>query len=211
MGIAAYDAPMSLVARSVVAVVIVGLAAVAIVIAVLGLSWAARTDGLAVATNGPTPRPSAPARTPAPTPTPRSTTQVLASGDATAVYAAFLDRVQSDRSKVETLQRALLTAIDDHDQPAIRDAALAIRAFVDEEQTWLDGHPPAACFADTQAAAQGMLTSFGTAADRFDEWTSAGGGLEGAGAFGIALDAGSRATDALDAFVVQLGETTCPA
>jgi hypothetical protein len=202
---------MSLAARSVVVVVIVALAAVALVIAVLGLSWAARTEGLAVASGGATQRSSAPARTTAPTPTPRPTAQVLASGDPTPVYAAFLDRVQSDRSRVESLQRALLTAIDDHDQPAIRDAAVAIRAFVDEEQAWLDGHPPAACFADTHAAAQGMLTSFGTAADLFEEWTSAGGGLEGAGAFGIALDAGSRATGALDAFVAQLKETTCPA
>jgi hypothetical protein len=213
VGIAAYDAPMSLAARSVVAVVIVALAAAALVVAVIGLSWAARSDELAAGSEGQTPRPSAPARTAAAShaPTPRPTAQALASGDATAVYAAFLDRVQADRSSVEAFQRALLTAIDDHDQAAIRDAALAIRAFVDTEEVWLDGHPPAACFADTHAAARGMLTSFGTAADRFVEWAAAGGGLNVGGAFGVALAAGSHATDAFDAFVVQLGETTCPA
>jgi hypothetical protein len=209
VGIAAYDAPMSLVARSFVALAIVGLAVAALAVAVLGLSWAARSDGLAVASEGVRVTPSAPVRTSAPTP--RATAVVLASGDPAAVYSGFLDRVQTDRSNVEALQRSLLNAIDDHDQPAIRAAAMAILAFVDEEHLWLDGHPPAACFIDTHAAAQGMLTAFGTAADRFVEWSSAGGGLDGAGALGLALDAGTQATDALDAFVVRLGETSCPA
>ena len=151
-----------------------------------------------------TPDPTA-ARTPAPTGVAR------ASGDPRLAYAAFLLRVNDDRTTVQRLNAALSTAAQAQDQPAVRTAAVAILDFVDGERDWLREHPPADCYASAHAAAGAMLDAYGTAADAFIHWADTGGGLAGLAAFGDAVDAAQTAGTALDAFGHSLETTTCQA
>jgi hypothetical protein len=120
-------------------------------------------------------------------------------------------RVNDDSSTVDTLNRALLTATDDGDRAAVRDAAVTILDFVDLQRDWLAGHPPADCYAAAHASAGGMLAAYGAAAERFIDWTSAGEGLPSLGAFGLAIETAGDAAKALDDFVKVMRATTCPA
>jgi len=154
-------------------------------------------------TADPTASPTKPARTPAATAPPRAT------GDPRLAYAEFLLRVNDDRATVEDLNRDLATAAEAQDLDAVRRSAVAILDFVDGERDWLREHPPADCYAAAHASANAMLEAYGTAADRFVDWTAAGGGLAGLAALGKALDAAQAASDALTAFGVALEATTC--
>ena len=151
-----------------------------------------------------TPDPTAP-RIPAATVAPRAT------GDPRLAYAAFLIRVNDDRTTVQRLNTALSTAAQAQDPPAVRTAAVAILDFIDGERDWLRQHPPADCYAAAHAAAGAMLDAYGTAADAFIHWADTGGGLAGLAALGDALDAAQTASTALDAFGRTLETTTCPA
>lgn len=156
---------------------------------------------------GPTTKPS-----PAPTPaSPSRTDPPRATGDPRLAYAEFLLRVNDDRSAVDRLNRALGTATDDRDLDAVRAAAVDILDFVDAEHDWLREHPPTDCYAKAHASANAMLEAYGTAADRFIDWSAAGGGLAGLAAFGRAVDAAGAAADALSAFGQALDGTTCRA
>jgi hypothetical protein len=55
-----------------------------------------------------------------------------------------------------------------------------------------------------------MLEAYGTAADRFVDWSATGGGLAGLGALGRAVEAGQTAGTALSAFGHALEATRCP-
>ena len=55
-----------------------------------------------------------------------------------------------------------------------------------------------------------MLDAYGTAADRFIDWSASGGGLAGLPALGVALDAADSARAAFETFVAALEGTTCP-
>jgi hypothetical protein len=156
----------------------------------------------AVATD--TPDPTAP-RIPAATVAPRAT------GDPRLAYAAFLIRVNDDRTTVQRLNAALSTAAQAQDPKAVRTAAVAILDFIDGERDWLRQHPPADCYAAAHVAAGAMLDAYGTAADAFIHWADTGGGLAGLAALGDALDAAQTASTALDAFGHSLETTTCPA
>ena len=149
--------------------------------------------------------PSGPIRTPAATVAPRVT------GDPRAAYAAFLLRVNDDRTTVQRLNAALSTAAQAQDPPAVRTAAVAILDFVDGERDWLRDHPPADCYAAAHTAAGAMLEAYGAAADKFIHWADTGGGLAGLAALGDALDAAQTASTALDAFGRALETTTCRA
>jgi len=154
-------------------------------------------------TADPTASPTKPARTPAATAPPRAT------GDPRLAYAEFLLRVNDDRATVEDLNRDLATAAEAQDLDAVRRSAVAILDFVDGERDWLREHPPADCYAAAHASANAMLEAYGTAADRFVDWTASSGGLAGLAALGKALDAAQAASDALTAFGVALEATTC--
>jgi hypothetical protein len=153
----------------------------------------------------PTARPT-PAATPRPPTAPPRTT-----ADPRHAWAEFLLRLNDDRATVEGLNRALLAATDDTDLVAVRAAAVDILDFVDREVVWLRQHPPADCYAEAHASASAMLAAYADAAERFIDWTAAGGGLAGLGAFGLAVERAGAAADALDAFVRVLEATTCPA
>ena len=118
-------------------------------------------------------------------------------------------RVNDDRSSVDRLNRAVADAAEAGDTDAVRTSAVAILDFVDIERDWLRGHPPAACYAAAHDAANAMLDAYGTAADRFVEWSVAGGGLDGLAALGRAADAATAAGDALAAFGAVLETTRC--
>jgi hypothetical protein len=55
-----------------------------------------------------------------------------------------------------------------------------------------------------------MLDAYGTAADRFIDWSTSGGGLGGLPALGVALDAADTARAAFETFVAVLEGTACP-
>ncbi len=119
--------------------------------------------------------------------------------------------VNDDRATVSGLNQALATAADAQDLPAVRKASVAILDFVDAERDWLREHPPAECYAAAHASAGAMLDAYATAAERFIDWTSAGGALAGLAALGVAVDASDAARVALTSFGSALEETTCPA
>jgi hypothetical protein len=133
-------------------------------------------------------------------------------GDAASgrAYAAFVSRVGDDRSTVDGLDRDLTDASNAADLGAVRKAAVAILDFVDVERDWLLGHPPAGCYADAHASAMAMLEAYGAAADRFVDWSTTGGGLNGLPALGRAAEAASTAQAAFAAFTSVLGRTSCP-
>ena len=135
----------------------------------------------------------------------------LATGASSRAFAAFLARVNADRTTVDTLDGTLQGATDARDLDAVHAAADDIRVFVDTERGWLVGHPPADCYVDAHTSATVMLDALGTAADRFLEWSAAGGGLDGLVALGRAADAAQTAQDALATFGMVLGRTACPA
>src|SRR5688572_6158719 len=164
-----------------------------------------------VATWTPAPSPSPVAPTPAPTRTAApATTPPRASGPALLAWAEFLARLNEDRSTVEGLNAALTTAAQAQDPDAVKAASVDILDFVDVERDWLRDHPPAACYAAAHGAAAAMLDAYGTAAERFIDWSASGGGLGGLPALGVALDAADTARAAFDAFVAALEGTTCP-
>ena len=164
-----------------------------------------------VATSTPAPSPSINAPTPAPTPTTASaTTPPRASGPPLLAWAEFLARLNEDRSTVEGLNAALTTAAQELDPDAVKAASVDILDFVDVERDWLRDHPPADCYAAAHGAAAAMLDAYGTAAERFIDWSESGGGLAGLPALGVALDAADTARAAFETFVAALEGTTCP-
>jgi len=142
---------------------------------------------------------------------PAATRPASASGAPRLGYAEFLLRVNDDRSTVDRLNRALSAAVDTQDPDAVRRAAVDILDFVDAERDWLRAHPPAECYTAAQASATAMLDAYGAAADQFVAWSASGGGLEGLGALGRAVDAASAAGDALASFGKVLEVTSCRA
>ena len=149
------------------------------------------------------PRPSAPDRDTLPVrpcraPATRSTCRRSPRAAAIKAYAAFLSRVNDDRATVDGLDRDLSNASSAADLDAVRTAAVAILDFVEVERDWLLGHPPADCYADAHASAVAMLEAYGGAADRFVDWSTTGGGLNGLPALGRAAEAADAATDGLD-------------
>jgi len=168
-----------------------------------------------------TTQPALPTSDPAPDPT-RSTNPTSptadaaifpprASGPARLAHAEFLLRVNTDRSTVDGLDRALSAAVDAQDPDAVRTAAVAILDFADAERDWLREHPPADCYALAHGSAMAMLDAYGTAADRFVTWSATGGGLAGLTELARALDAAQAAADALTTFGKTLEATSCPA
>lgn len=149
-------------------------------------------------------------RTAGPTPVPATSAAPRATGDSRLAYAAFLLRVNDDRTTVDRLNAALSTAANAQDPDAVRSASVDILDFVDVERDWLGGHPPADCYAAAHASAGAMLDAYGTAADRAIDWSDTGGGIAGLGAIGRAFDAAQTATDALTAFGHTLEATRCP-
>ena len=128
---------------------------------------------------------------------------------ASRAYAEFLARVSADRTTVDGLDRDLTSASNAADLDAVRKAAVAILDFVDVERDWLLGHPPADCYADAHASALAMLEAYGAAGDRFVDWSTTGGGLNGLPALGSAADAAKTAQAALASFASVLGGTSC--
>jgi hypothetical protein len=155
----------------------------------------------------PTPTPEA---TPDPTPEPTPTDPPLAHGDPHRLYAAFLSRVNDDRSSVATLNSALTVAAQAQDVDAVHDASVHILDFVDSERDWLREHPPAKCYASAHKAARSMIAAYGIAAERFLDWSATGGGLAGLDALGKAADAAGTAGDKLTTFGQALEATSCP-
>jgi hypothetical protein len=149
--------------------------------------------------------PSATPATPAP-----STAPPRGSGPPRLAWAAFLARLNEDRSTVEGLNAALTTAAQAQDPDAVKAASVDILDFVDVERDWLRDHPPADCYAAAHGAAAAMLDAYGTAADRFVDWTTTGGGLGGLPALGDAVAAADTARAAFETFVTALEGTTCP-
>ncbi len=133
-------------------------------------------------------------------------------GDAAAgrAYAGFLARLGDDRTTVDGLDRDLSNASNAADLDAVRKAAVAILDFVEVERDWLLGHAPADCYADAHASAMAMLEAYGAAADRFVDWSTTGGGLNGLPALGSAAEAASTAQAALTTLTTVLGATSCP-
>jgi hypothetical protein len=109
------------------------------------------------------------------------------------------------------LNVALSTAANAQDPVAVRTAAVAILDFVDAERSWLREHPPADCYAAAHASAGAMLDAYATAAERFIDWTTTGGGIAGLAALGVAVEAADSARNALTAFGTALEGTRCPA
>ena len=158
-------------------------------------------DPTATASAAPPATPAAPAPSKAP---PR------ASGPPRLAWAEFLARLNEDRSTVEGLNAALTTAAQAQDPDAVKAASVDILDFVDVERDWLRDHPPADCYAEAHGAAAAMLDAYGTAADRFIDWTATGGGLGGLPALGDAVAAADTARAAFETFVAALEGTTCP-
>lgn len=159
----------------------------------------------------PTPTPSVVAPTPTPTPTTApATTPPRATGPPLLAWAEFLARLNEDRSTVEGLNAALTTAAQAQDPDAVKAASVDILDFVDVERDWLRDHPPADCYAEAHGAAAAMLDAYGTAADRFIDWTTTGGGLGGLPALGDAVAAADTARAAFETFVAALEGTACP-
>ena len=212
------------------------LGSLAIAAVVLGAAWANRelsgarplgspvaigtsptpTTAFASAVVSPSPSPSSsatPTQVPdasqAPRP-PTPTTPPRASGPPRLAYAAFLNRINDDRSTVEILNAALSSAAQTQDPTAVRRSAVDILDFVDAERDWLRENPPAACYADAHASAGAMLDAYAAAADAFIAWAQSGGGIAGLGALGQAVDAAETAGDALTTFGKVLEATSCP-
>ena len=154
-----------------------------------------------------------PSGTPIPTPKrpPAATRPPRATGAPRLAWAEFLSHVNEDRSTVAGLNQALATAAEAQDLDAVRTAAVDILDFTDAERDWLREHPPADCYAAAHASAGAMLDAYVTTAERFIDWTAAGGGLGGLAALGAAVDAADAARLALSAFGTVLEGTTCPA
>jgi hypothetical protein len=159
-------------------------------------------------TASPTPSPSP---TPVPTPEPTPTDPPVAAGDPRVLYAAFLIRLNDDRSTVTGLNAALTTAAQGQDVKAVKAASVDILEFVDTERDWLRDHPPAACYAAAHHDARAMLLAYGDTADAFIAWAGTGGGLAGASELLTALDAADQAGQALTTFGATLEATRCPA
>ena len=159
-------------------------------------------DPTATASVDPPATPEAPATSKAP---PR------ASGPPRLAWAEFLAHLNEDRSTVDGLNTALTTAAQAQDTDAVKAASVDILDFVDVERDWLRDHPPADCYAAAHGAAAAMLDAYGTAADRFIDWTTTGGGLGGLPALGDAVAAADTARAAFETFVAALEGTTCPA
>lgn len=219
-GIATYHGPMPP-PRWLLAGAVFGFAALALVAATVGgPKPAAIVPGSPSPSDRSSPRvsivptpASSPTRGVTPTAIPPSTRPTGAPPRATGAprlaYAEFLLRLNDDRTTVEALNRTLAAAADAQNLDAVRTAAVAILDFVDVERDWLRGHPPADCYSVAHASATAMLDAYGTAADRFVDWSAAGGGLNGLAALGLAVDAASAAGDALTTFGTVLGGTTC--
>jgi hypothetical protein len=158
-------------------------------------------DPTATTSAVPSATPAAPAPSKAP---PR------ASGPPRLAWAEFLAHLNEDRSTVDGLNAALTTAAQAQDVGAVKAASVDILDFVDVERDWLRDHPPADCYAAAHGAAAAMLDAYGTAADRFIDWTTTGGGLGGLPALGAAVDAADTARAAFETFVSALEGTTCP-
>jgi len=170
-------------------------------------------------TSTPSGLPSATASTPAtastttPGPAPSrapATAPPRASGPPLLAWAEFLAHLNEDRSTVEGLNAALTTAAQAQDADAVKAASVDILDFVDVERDWLREHPPADCYAAAHGAAAAMLDAYGTAAERFIDWTTTGGGLGGLPALGDAVKAADTARAAFETFVAALERTTCP-
>ena len=209
---------------------VMAIAAVALLVATLGRGNSTATadaspspstatpDATATATTAtstPSALPSATASTPATTPEPApsrapATAPPRASGPPLLAWAEFLARLNEDRSTVQGLNAALTTAAQAQDADAVRAASVDILDFVDAERDWLREHPPADCYAEAHGAAAAMLDAYGTAAERFIDWTTSGGGLGGLPALGVAIDAAETARAAFATFVTALEATTCP-
>ena len=152
---------------------------------------------------------AAPTATPTVEPTPGAAT-AEPTGDPRLRYAAFLLRLDDDRTEVAELNAALAAAAQAEDLDAVRTASVDILDFVDAERLWLLDHPPARCYRGAHASALDMLEAYGTAAERFIDWTSATGALDRLAALTDALDAASQAGDALADFGRALEATSCP-
>jgi hypothetical protein len=166
-------------------------------------------------TSTPSALPSATASTPTTTPEPAPsrapvTTPPRASGPPLLAWAEFLAHLNEARSTVEGLNAALTRAAQAQDVDAVKAASIDILDFVDVERDWLREHPPADCYAEAHGTAAAMLDAYGTAADRFIDWTTSGGGLGGLPALGVAVDAAETARAAFASFVTALEGTTCP-
>jgi len=203
-------------------------AAVVVLIATLGRVSSTATIDVSPSPSAPTPDPtattatttpsalpSATASTPPTTPEPApsrapSTAPPRASGPPLLAWAEFLARLNEDRSTVEGLNAALTTAAEAQDTDAVKAASVDILDFVDVERDWLREHPPAECYAAAHGAAAAMLDAYGTAAERFIDWTTTGGGLGGLPALGDAVAAADTARAAFETFVAALEGTTCP-
>jgi hypothetical protein len=154
--------------------------------------------------------PIEPSASPTPSRAP-ATSPPRASGPPLLAWTEFLAHLNDDRATVEGLNLALTTAAEAQDAQAVRSAAVDILDFVDVERDWLREHPPAECYADAHASAAAMLDAYGTAADRFVDWTTTGGGLGGLPALGVAVAAADAARAAFTTFAAALEATTCPA
>ena len=155
--------------------------------------------------------PAAPEPTPEPAPTTAPATRPpRATGPPLLAWAEFLAHLNEARSTVEGLNGALTRAAEAQDADAVRAASVDILDFVDVERDWLRDHPPADCYAEAHGAASAMLDAYGTAAERFIDWSSSGGGLAGLPALGVAVEAAETARAAFTAFVAALEGTTCP-
>ena len=186
------------------AVVLVAIATIVVGCSASGTSATARPTAGSEA-----PASSAPAD-PSPTAGSASAAPPRATGAPSHAYAEFLARVNADRATVDGLDHDLSTAANAADLDAVRKAAVAILDFVDVERDWLLGHPPADCYADAHTSAMAMLEAYGGAGERFIDWSTTGGGLNGLPALGRAADAATTAQTALTTFAAVLGGTTCP-
>jgi hypothetical protein len=162
------------------------------------------------ATAAATPVPSGTPATTAKRP-PAATRAPRATGAPRLAWAEFLSHVNDDRSTVAGLNQALATAAEAQDLDTVRKAAVDILDFADAERDWLREHPPADCYVAAHASAGTMLDAYAMTAERFIDWTAAGGGLGGLAALGVAVDAADAARLALSAFGKVLEGTTCPA
>jgi hypothetical protein len=217
-GIAAYDEPMSRASRPFVGRTAPWASLVVLSAVLVGCVSGGSGGPSASANDEPSgsASPASPATSSAPASTasskPSRPLNVPPLGDAASgrAYAAFLARLGDDRTTVDGLDRDLTNASNATDLDAVRKAAVAILDFVDVERDWLLGHSPADCYADAHASAMAMLEAYGAAADRFVDWSTTGGGLNGLPALGRAAEAAGTAQAALTAFTSALGGTSCP-
>ncbi len=167
------------------------------------------SPGTATPSTDPTAAPSADTSGVPATPAP-SKAPPRASDPPRLAWAEFLAHLNEDRSTVDGLNSALTTAAQAQDVNAVKAASVDILDFVDVERDWLREHPPADCYAAAHGAAAAMLDAYGSAADRFVDWTATGGGLGGLPALGDAIAAADTARAAFETFVAALEGTRCP-